>query len=157
MDPVDSVLARFRAALGDAYGLWLERVVLFGSHARGEARPASAYDVAVFLRDMLDRLADISTALLYDLGGAIHALPYRAGAYDERTPLMHESAGTASTCDAGGRRLPGAPAASPPTWRTAACWNTPRPWPGHASARTTKLYDRRGEQVSLDEVERITL
>lgn len=28
---------------------------------------------------------------------------------------------------------------------------------GHASARTTKLYDRRGEQVSLDEVERITL
>lgn len=28
---------------------------------------------------------------------------------------------------------------------------------GHASARTTKLYDRRGDQISLDEVERITL
>ncbi len=28
---------------------------------------------------------------------------------------------------------------------------------GQASARTTKLYDRRGEQISLDEVERITL
>ena len=28
---------------------------------------------------------------------------------------------------------------------------------GHASARTTKLYDRRGERVSLDEVERIAL
>lgn len=28
---------------------------------------------------------------------------------------------------------------------------------GHVSARTTKLYDRRSEQVSLDEVERITL
>jgi integrase len=27
----------------------------------------------------------------------------------------------------------------------------------HASARTTKLYERRGEQVSLDEVERIVL
>jgi site-specific recombinase XerD len=27
----------------------------------------------------------------------------------------------------------------------------------HASARTTKLYDRRGERISLDEVERITL
>ena len=28
---------------------------------------------------------------------------------------------------------------------------------GHASARTTKLYDRRSDQVSLDEVERISL
>jgi site-specific recombinase XerD len=28
---------------------------------------------------------------------------------------------------------------------------------GDASARTTKLYDRRGEQISLDEVERIVL
>jgi site-specific recombinase XerD len=28
---------------------------------------------------------------------------------------------------------------------------------GHASAGTTKLYDRRGEQISLDEVERIAL
>jgi len=28
---------------------------------------------------------------------------------------------------------------------------------GHASARRTKLYDRRGEQLSLDEVERIML
>ena len=27
----------------------------------------------------------------------------------------------------------------------------------HASARTTKLYDRRGETIALDEVERITL
>lgn len=27
----------------------------------------------------------------------------------------------------------------------------------HASARTTKLYDRRGEGISLDEVERISL
>jgi len=28
---------------------------------------------------------------------------------------------------------------------------------GHASARTTKLYDRRSEQISLDEIERIIL
>lgn len=27
----------------------------------------------------------------------------------------------------------------------------------HSSARTTKLYDRRGEAISLDEVERISL
>ena len=103
MDPVDSVLARFRAALGDAYGPRLERVALFGSHACGEARPESDYDVAVFLRDIpdrareLDRPADISPAPLYDLGGAIPALPYRAGAYDEHCT---KSAGTASTSDA---------------------------------------------------------
>jgi hypothetical protein len=29
--------------------------------------------------------------------------------------------------------------------------------PSSASARTTKLYDRRGEAISLDEVERISL
>ena len=33
----------------------------------------------------------------------------------------------------------------------------PRPWRRTLSARTTKLYDRRGEAISLDEVERIML
>lgn len=89
-------LSRFRAALTETYGDRLERVVLFGSRARGDARPDSDFDIAVFLRDMSDRaaemnrLADISTALLYDTGDCIHALPYPAGAYSERTPLMHE-------------------------------------------------------------------
>jgi predicted nucleotidyltransferase len=32
---------RFRAALDDIYGPRIERVVLFGSHARGDARPES--------------------------------------------------------------------------------------------------------------------
>ena len=70
--------------------------MLFGSRARGDARPDSDYDVAVFLRDLSDRakemnrLADISTDILYDAGEFIHAMPYRAGSYNERTPLMHE-------------------------------------------------------------------
>ncbi len=38
----------------------------------------------------MNRLADLATAIRYDVGGVIHALPYRAGAYNERTPLMHE-------------------------------------------------------------------
>ena len=92
----DPILAHFRYALGEVYGARLERVVLYGSRARGDARPDSDYDVAVFLRDMpdrareLNRLADLATDVLYDEGGVVHAMPYRAGAYNERTPLMHE-------------------------------------------------------------------
>jgi predicted nucleotidyltransferase len=51
----DPTLARFRAALAEVYGARLERIVLYGSRARGDARPDSDYDVAVFLRDMDDR------------------------------------------------------------------------------------------------------
>jgi predicted nucleotidyltransferase len=43
------VLTRFRGALDALYEVQLERVVLFGSRARGDARPDSDYDVAVFL------------------------------------------------------------------------------------------------------------
>ena len=47
----DPVLTRFRAVLDVLYGDRLERAVLFGSRARGDARPDSDYDVAVFLRN----------------------------------------------------------------------------------------------------------
>lgn len=89
------VLVRFRRALDEIYGSQqIERVVLFGSRARGDARPDSDYDVAVFLRDMndrfkeMDRLADLSTDILDETGAFVHAMPYRAGSYNERTPLM---------------------------------------------------------------------
>ena|SRR5438128_8847984 len=94
--PSDPVLTRFRAALDEVYGDRLERVVLFGSRARGDAHHNSDYDVAVFLRDLTDRwreinrLAAIETDILADTEAFIHAMPYRAGSYRERTPLMHE-------------------------------------------------------------------
>ncbi len=94
--PSDPILKRFRAAVAEIYGDRLERVVLFGSRARGDAGPDSDYDIAVFLRDMPDRfaemnrIADVATDILYSGGGFIHAMPYRAGSYNERTPLMHE-------------------------------------------------------------------
>ncbi len=96
MTAADPVLKRFRAAVDELYGPRLERVVLFGSRARGDGRADSDYDIAVFLRDMPDRaaemnrLADIATEILYDQGLLVHALPYPAGSYVERTPLMQE-------------------------------------------------------------------
>jgi predicted nucleotidyltransferase len=94
---VNAVLKRFRATVTGIYGDRLERVVLFGSRARGDAQADSDYDVAVFLRDYtpgttteLYRLADLSSVILDETGEFIHAMPYRAGSYDERTPLMHE-------------------------------------------------------------------
>jgi len=52
------VLSKFRAALNDVYGNRIERVVLYGSRARGDARPDSDYDIAVFLNDLGDRWAE---------------------------------------------------------------------------------------------------
>jgi len=95
----DPVLKRFRAAVTEIYGDRVERVVLYGSRARGDAHLDSDYDIAVFLRDMngldarmaeLNRLAKIQTDILYDSGAVVCALPYPAGSYNERTPLMHE-------------------------------------------------------------------
>jgi predicted nucleotidyltransferase len=92
----DPVLIRFRERLAEMYGDRLHRVVLFGSRARGGARPDSDYDVAVFLNNFhdrwseIDRLVPVVTEILYEEGAFIHAMPYRAGADQERTPLMHE-------------------------------------------------------------------
>ena len=92
----DPVLIRFRQALNAAFGDRIERVVLFGSRARGDSHPDSDYDVAVFLRkpgelwDELGDLSHITTAILNDTGVVISAKPFRAGAYHERSPLMHE-------------------------------------------------------------------
>jgi len=93
----DPVLKRFHTAVTEIYGDRVERMVLYGSRARGDAQADSDYDVAVFLRDMPDRmaemnrLADLSTTILDDTGELIHAMPYRAGSYnDPRMPLMHE-------------------------------------------------------------------
>lgn len=91
-----SVLERFRSQLDSAYGKRIDRVVLYGSRSRGDARADSDYDVAVFLNDMadrwteIDRIVDIADRLLDETGAVINALPFRAKAYEERTPLMHE-------------------------------------------------------------------
>ncbi len=93
---VDPVLSRFRAALEEIYGERIERVVLFGSRARGDARPDSDYDVAVFLKDLdgfgkeARRIAEIEADILTETGVVINTMPLQAGSYRDRTGLMRE-------------------------------------------------------------------
>src|SRR5713101_1205478 len=87
----DPILKRFRAALDTLYGDRIERVVLFGSRARGDAVEDSVYDVAVFLKSLADRCQEVDrivplvTDILYEDGAFIHAMPHRAGSYEDRT------------------------------------------------------------------------
>jgi len=92
----DPVLSRFRAALDEIYGDRIERVVLYGSRARGDAHADSDYDVAVFLKELPDRwpelhrLADLRVKLIDETGAFFDMLPYPAAAYADRSPLMRE-------------------------------------------------------------------
>jgi predicted nucleotidyltransferase len=94
--PADPVRLRFRQALNEIYGNRIDRIVLFGSRARGDARPDSDYDVAVFLKSLpdrwaeLDRLAALRVSLIDEIGAFLDAMPYAAAAYRERSPLMAE-------------------------------------------------------------------
>lgn len=91
----DPLLSRFRDDLGRLYGERLDRVVLFGSRARGDAEPDSDYDVAVFLKDMPDRWAEIDRLATFRLPyleqNAIFfdVLPYRTEDYNKATGLMY--------------------------------------------------------------------
>jgi len=65
----DPILLRIRRSLHAIYGDRIERLVLFGSRARGDAHADSDYDIAVFLEDLTDRwrefhrLADLRTEI----------------------------------------------------------------------------------------------
>lgn len=90
----DPILRRFGSALAEAYGDRLERAVLFGSRARGDFRPDSDYDIAVFIHrpdswlTEVIRLADIGTDVLLETGAVISAKPFRAGTAEANHPLM---------------------------------------------------------------------
>ena len=92
----DPVLQRLRSELAELYGERIERVVLFGSRARGDETEDSDYDIAVFLYDLTDRwrelnrLADLRVRMLGEAKAFIDIKPYPAGSYADRTSLMHE-------------------------------------------------------------------
>lgn len=55
--PEDHPIVRFRRAVDAALGDRVERVVLFGSRARGDAAPDSDWDLAIYLRAGTDSAA----------------------------------------------------------------------------------------------------
>jgi predicted nucleotidyltransferase len=92
----DPIFRRFRAGIDELYGDRAEHVVLFGSRARGDHRPDSDYDIAVFIRDLDSlfeenrRLAQLGTKIFRETGADLVLLPLRAEAYRERTAFMAE-------------------------------------------------------------------
>src|SRR4051812_10373578 len=92
----EPVLRRLKSELERRYGDRLERVLLFGSRARGDARPDSDWDVAVFLRgydgnlDEDRRLALLGYDLMLETGVDLSIKPFSPEELAERTPLMHE-------------------------------------------------------------------
>lgn len=97
MVAADPVIEKVRSALAGAYGRRLERIVLYGSRARGDANSDSDYDIAVFVEELTGRwqeflrLADIELAILEETGAIVHAMPYPARSWtDPSSPLMHE-------------------------------------------------------------------
>jgi uncharacterized protein len=93
----DPVIKKFSADIRALYGDSLERVVLYGSRARGDARPDSDYDIAVFLKDLRSRwkegirIAKIQLAILDDTGETVNAMSFPAGSWNDQTsPLMYE-------------------------------------------------------------------
>lgn len=92
---VSDALADLRRELRALYGDRLARTVLFGSYARGEARPDSDVDVLVVLRGPLDtyaeikRLVPVAMGLWEHYGLDVQLTPFSAERYaDDRHPLV---------------------------------------------------------------------
>ena len=69
-DPkLDAILRTLRQELAKALGSQLERVVLYGSRARGDARPDSDIDVLIVVKgevdypDLMERTSEIVASL----------------------------------------------------------------------------------------------
>ena len=97
MTTPDPVLKRFRGELDKLYGPRIERVVLYGSRARGDARPDSDYDILLFLEGLDDcwaevrRIVDIQLDIRAETDADIRTMVYPAGEWrDPASPLMHE-------------------------------------------------------------------
>lgn len=92
--PVIGVIKKFAAALGKE-GIKIDKIVLYGSHAKGKASPDSDIDVAVVSRDFgKDRTEE--GMLLFRIAGEIDVriepVPISLESYKNDTwiPLIYE-------------------------------------------------------------------
>jgi predicted nucleotidyltransferase len=89
------ILNEFKRELHSLYGERLKDVILFGSHARGEARADSDIDVMVVLRGdvapgrEIDRMIDVITDLNLKYGVLLSVVPVAEDKYLRRnSPLL---------------------------------------------------------------------
>ena len=90
----DVALAQeYKRRVVDAFHERVAKVVLFGSRARGDSRPDSDWDIAVFLRGEplsgdLDRLSDLGFELLLETNQFIQVIPLPARREMENSRLL---------------------------------------------------------------------
>lgn len=92
---VEQILRELKARLSELYGERLEKLILFGSQARGDAEPDSDIDVLVVLRDEGDVPAEdeLCTDIVVDMnlkhGLLVSLVPMSSRRYHSRkSPLL---------------------------------------------------------------------
>ncbi len=89
------VVAAIRDGVRRLYGKELTSTVLYGSRARGDCRPDSDYDVAVFLDTVgdldreLTRLAELAWEIQRATGAIVSFLPFPASSRGDRNLPMN--------------------------------------------------------------------
>ena len=73
------MLARLSKDIRARLGEHLRRIILFGSRARGDAKPDSDYDLLVVVdkvdRNVKEAIDDIAGEMLYQFGAVVSAFP----------------------------------------------------------------------------------
>ncbi len=90
-------LRALKAKLHDAHGRRFRGVVLFGSEARGEARPDSDVDLLVLLQGPVELVKDLDASIraVYpiqlEIERPIHLLPVDCGEYEARGCALYRA------------------------------------------------------------------